>query len=178
MCAQTGEGSQESTAEESTAALVRLIATGHAARTLAGQFEAAQRKRDEAILTAWSLGVGASPIAEKAGVTAARVHQIVNAAGAAPRHQNRALSRTLEQMAPIPEAHLPRGLIDDRDPNQIAVWTMAQYEPRTWTPEQLAAALGHHEWPPEHDVEGRLDELVRLRKIHRVGKGLYQIHEP
>lgn len=55
---------------------------------------------------------------------------------------------------------------------------MAQYEPRTWTPEQLAAALGHHEWPPEHDVEGRLDELVRLRKIHRVGKGLYQIHEP
>ena len=178
MPTQTGASSRDSAAETSTAALVRLIAAGRDARALAEQLEVAQRERDDAILAAWSLGVGASAIAEKAGVTAARVQQIADAAGAAPRHQNRPLSRTLEQMAPIPEAHLVRHLIDNRDPNQIAVWTMAQHKARTWTPEQLAAELNCQGWPQERDVEARLEELVRLRKIHRVGKRLYQIHKP
>lgn len=167
-----------SPAEASTDVLVRLILAGQRTSALAEHLEAAQHERDDAILDAWSLGVGASAIAEKAGITAARVQQIVEAAGAAPRRQNRTLSRTLEQMAAIPEAHLPRHLIDDRDPNQIAVWTMAQHLARTWTPEQLAAEMNRQGWPRDPDVEGRLDELVRLRKIHRIGERLYQIHKP
>jgi hypothetical protein len=178
MSMNAGDGRRGSTGETSTAVLVRLIAAGQDARFLADQLDDAQRERDDAILAAWSLGVGASAIAEKTGVTAARVQQIVSAAGAAPRHQNRPLSRALEQMAPIPEAHLVRHLIDDRDPNQRAVWTMAQHKGRTWTPEQLAQELKRQGWPPERDVEARLEELVRLRKIHRVGQRLYQIHKP
>jgi hypothetical protein len=168
----------DSPEEATTIALVRLIETGQRARGLAEQLEAAQHERDEAILAAWSLGVGGGAIAEKAGITAARVQQIVEASGAAPRRQNRALSRTLEQMAPVPEAHLPRHLINDRDPNQIAVWTMAQHTARTWTPKQLAAEMTRQGWPPDPDVGARLEELVHMRKIHRVGERLYQLQNP
>jgi hypothetical protein len=178
MSATARSDSEDSTPDVVKGALVRLIAAGRDTRALAEQLQAAQRERDEAILAAWSLGVAASAIAEKAGVTPARVQQIADAAGAAPRHQNRPLSRTLEQMAPIPEAHLPRQLINQHDPSQILVWTMAQHSARTWTPQQLEEELNRQGWPPDTQVEARLEGLVDRRKIHRIGVSIYQLHEP
>jgi hypothetical protein len=91
---------------------------------------------------------------------------------------NRGLSQRLKNMIPVPEAHLPRHLINHEDPGQIAVWTMAQSTARSWTPDELAAELERHQWTPGPDVAARLEALVGVGKIHRVGEHRYQLHNP
>ena len=166
MPTQTGASSRDSAAETSTAALVRLIAAGRDARALAEQLEVAQRERDDAILAAWSLGVGASAIAEKAGVTAARVQQIADAAGAAPRHQNRAFSHARADGS-FPGGAPCTSLIDDRDPDRIAVWRDRQAKARTWTPATPQADWSRMAAEADSRKTRRLKELVRPHRARR-----------
>jgi hypothetical protein len=162
-----------------------LVRTSQSVREATSSLDQALQDRSEAMIAAWRLGIGARTIAQVTDLTAARVAQIVEQELAdddadVRRRQNRSLSRTLERMNAIPAAHMLQWMISPENRYDVAVWTMAQHAAsRSWTPEQLAAEMARHGWPPDNQLERTLDELVDTRRqIWRVGPRQYQIAPP